>query len=194
LGRRRGGRLRGRGRFVRGPVEQLDLVGPDGGDEDVLGDELRERAARLAGEDVDGRDPLARVDTDARRSTAVDDGGEHLLVGDAGAEPVDGLGAGQVGDPLRDGVDAAAGHGDDLVALGRRRELQPSAPAVGSRADGDGAVGDLAGGHRAAPQAALYSASNERNSSVLPARRIRYEVISSVTTPRMRITRMPTAK
>ena len=136
--------------------------------------------ARLPGVDVHRGDALARVDPDPGRPAAVDDGREHLLVGDVGAEAVDRLGAGQLGDPLRDRVDAAAGHRDDLVLLRGRGQLEAVAPAVPAGADEHRPVGPVVAGsgvraHFAAPSSAARSnaASNDSNSSVLPARRIR---------------------
>ena len=159
--------------------EQRHVAGADGGDEDVLGDELGQRAAGLAREHVHGRDPLARVDPDPGGTAAVDDGGERLGVFDLGAEPVDRLAARQLGDPLGDRVDAATGHRDDLVLVRGGGQLQPAAPAAAAGADEDRPEvapvrGGVRRGHFAPPAAAAaYSASNLSNSSVLFSRRMR---------------------
>ena len=133
----------------------------------------------LAGEHVHGRDPLARVDPDAGGAAAVDDRREDFGVLDLGAEPVDRLAAGELGDPLGDRVDAAAGHRDDLVLVRGGGQLQAAAPAAAAGADEDRPEGapvrrGVGRGHFAPPAAAAaYSASNVSNRSVLLSRRMR---------------------
>src|SRR5699024_5027868 len=133
------GRSRGGGRSGRGLVglDQLDVVGGDGGDEDVRGDELRERARRLARVHVDGGDALLGVDPDAGGAAAVDDGDHDPLVLDVLGEAVHGLAAGELGDACGHRVDAAARDGEDDVLGPGGGQGEPVTPAAASPADVD---------------------------------------------------------
>src|SRR5215216_1164780 len=88
----------------------LDVVRPDPGDEDVLLDEHGQGAGRAGGVDVDRRHLLHRVNPDPGGAATVDDRDRDLVEGGRALEAVEGLPAGQLGDPGGHRVDATTGH------------------------------------------------------------------------------------